>query len=223
MFVKKKTGVVARRSQTKEVPLARLVQELFHPVRKTVKNSSRRTKDLAKIAAGAIIAELLDKKKATHMYLSITDPPSQYSWRHSTKEMKEGMLGKAATNDISESTLGGMTRQLENYTTIHFSGAAAVNDTCQNKHFDTYHHFDERLRDAIMDMCIQDAQCTRELCNIALESQAKARHDREKLILDIAIDNSTEKYLEDSMYYRMYGTASCWKGNPGVVAKKLEA
>ena len=36
------------------------------------------------------------------------------------QKMKDTMLGKAATNDIAESTLGGTTRQIEEYTTIHF-------------------------------------------------------------------------------------------------------
>ena len=221
MFVHKKTGVVARKSGTREVPLARLMEELFYPTRKTVKSSSTRLKELAKVAAAAIIAELVNKKKATHHYLSATMPPSPYAWRHCSDKMKEAMLGKTATNDIAESTLGGTTKQLENFTTIHFSGAAAVNDSRRNKHFDTYHKFDERLADAVMHMCIRDAQSTRQQCNDALESQAKARHQREELLMDVAYDKATEKYLEDTMYYRLYKTSSCWKGNPNIVGKKL--
>lgn len=115
-------------------------------------------KELGKTIALAIISELLDPNKATRKYLHIIDPQltkkqrskkqqqkpqSIYSWEHCPQGMKDArMLGKAATNDIVESTLGGMTRQLQDYSTIHFSGAAAVNDTCRNNHFDTYHKLD---------------------------------------------------------------------------------
>ena len=242
IFSDKKTSIVARRSGTKEVPIFCLRRECFHPIRKTVKKSSTRLKDLAKTAALAIIAELLHKNKATRKYLWSDDidrqlkppskgkkktkkkpeTPSPYAWKHCTQQMKDAMLGKAATNDVAESTLGSTTRQIEDYPTIHFSGAAAVSDTRRNNHFNTYHESDERLKEALFLVCIEDADYNREQVNKALESQSTARHEREKLIMDVANAKATEKYLENMTYYRMYDTPSCWRGSPDVVTTELQ-
>ena len=63
MFKKKQMAVVARKSGTKVVHLARLRKILFSPKRTTLKKTKQRVKELAKTAADAILTELHDEKK----------------------------------------------------------------------------------------------------------------------------------------------------------------
>ena len=63
LFEKKQMAVIARKSGTKVVHLARLRRQLFRPTKKTERESTNRMVELAKIAADAILQELRDEKK----------------------------------------------------------------------------------------------------------------------------------------------------------------
>jgi hypothetical protein len=74
----------------------------------------------------ANITELLDQKKATYKYLSISE--SEFSYNYSTEERKQSMMGIRATNDEAESVLGGATANIQRYRCSSLSGAGAVGD-----------------------------------------------------------------------------------------------
>jgi hypothetical protein len=71
-FKKKQMQVVARQDGTKVVHFARLLKYLFDPKRDTDKDTNERVLELAAVAITAFIRELLDEKKATWKYLSIS-------------------------------------------------------------------------------------------------------------------------------------------------------
>ena len=86
--------------------------------------------ELAKVAAQGILDELHDEKKGTWKYLSVSG--SESSFQGCPKEAKEGLHGRDATNDRSESALGGTTHQLQKYGCIGIANAAAVSDAKTN-------------------------------------------------------------------------------------------
>ena len=72
-------------------------------------------------------------KKANWKYLSISGSP--VSFQGCPKKVKEGLHGREATNDRSESALGGTTHQLQKYGRIGISNAAAISDDKTNGYF----------------------------------------------------------------------------------------
>ena len=171
MFKKKQIAVVARKSGTKVVHLARLQKILFSPERTTLKKTNQRVKELAKTAANAILTELHGEKKATNKYLSSSG--SEYSWTYCSEDRKNALLGTTATNDQAKSTLGGATSQIQRYGRIVLSSAAAISDISLNgflnrqagskkvaKPQGIFHQFEDVLRDVIVEVAMQDAPAT---------------------------------------------------------------
>ncbi len=79
----------------------------------------------SKEATEALVRELLDEKKATYKYLSVSE--SEYSAAHNNFESRqETLLGVHATNDEAESVLGGITSNIRKYGRINLSSASAV-------------------------------------------------------------------------------------------------
>ena len=113
MFEQKKMSVINRTSATKVVHLDRLRQQLFLPLRKTERYASERTIKIAGVAVDAFIAELRDKKKATHKYLLRFK--KDYSYSYASAEKKQAFFGKKARNNEVESVFGGATAQLHRF------------------------------------------------------------------------------------------------------------
>jgi hypothetical protein len=86
IFKKKQMKVIARKDGSKVVHFARLLKYVFAPIRETDIKTTDMVYELAPIAVNAIITELLDEKKATFKYLSISG--TEYSFDHSTNERK---------------------------------------------------------------------------------------------------------------------------------------
>ncbi len=63
------------------------------------------------MAAQGILDKLHNENKVTWKYLSISG--SESSFQRCPKEVKEGLHGRDATNDRSESARGGTTHQLQ--------------------------------------------------------------------------------------------------------------
>ena len=74
----------------------------------------------------AMLADMLCKKKATHQYLSHYG--LGLSWKGCPESMKKALLGCKATNDYSESSLGGTTQEINKYGCINQHNAAAISD-----------------------------------------------------------------------------------------------
>ena len=233
MFERKKMSVINRKSATKVVHLSRLRRQLFRPVRKTERDASERTIELAGIAAEAFIAELRDENKATHKYLSRFK--KDYSYSYASAEKKQAFLGKKATNDEAESALGGATAQLQRFGRVSLSHAAAVSDLKRNAFFhrpsssksDTkspglFHQFHPALQEAILVASMQDAPERRKANNEALEQQAAARHAKEQLAKEKNLARATEEYIEGTYLIHMYHSDACVKGDPKLVTKMLK-
>ena len=119
-------SVVARKSGTKVMQFKEAVSHLFHPTRKTDKDTRKSVIKLAKVATNSLITELHDKNKATYKYLSISN--SDMCYKNCSEEMKKDFLGKKATNDEAESALGATTYEIQKGNHIGISNAAAVSD-----------------------------------------------------------------------------------------------
>ena len=146
--------------------------------------------DLASIAVTAFVGELLNEKKATWKYLSISG--SDYCWANSTDERKAALIGVTATNDEAERVLGGTTANIQQYGRINLSNAAAVSDVKQNKILSRssnkkqrrgmFHDIDEAIQKCIIAIAIEDAPHTRQQHIEELEQQATARRLKEEII-----------------------------------------
>ena len=66
---------------------------------------------LAGVGIVALIDELEDEKKATYKYLSVSG--TVFSFEHCPGDEKKAMLGKMASNDLSESSFDGVTAQVQ--------------------------------------------------------------------------------------------------------------
>ncbi len=126
LFQKKRMNVVASESGATVLQFAELRTELFSPSDSTNAGTNGRLIELARVAAQGILDELHDEKKATWKYLSVSE--STVSFLGCPKEVKEGLYGREATNDRSESALGGTTQQLQQYGRIGIANAAAISD-----------------------------------------------------------------------------------------------
>ena len=233
-FKRKQMAVISRKSGTKVVHYARIRKTLFSPARTTDKETDSRVKDLAKVAAEAILCELHDKRKVTYKYLSRSG--SEYSWNHPDNEhRKQSLLGCKATNDEAESALGGATSQLEKFGRIALNSAAAITDMRKNGFLHrpgrsknekrtrgTFHQIDGKLRRAIVMVAMKDAGATRERRCRELEIQAKARRENEELAKKKNMEKATDAYIEASYLIQTYNSDACLKGSPKVVDRLLK-
>ncbi|KAL7523561.1 hypothetical protein ACHAXR_000896, partial [Thalassiosira sp. AJA248-18] len=122
-FENEKNSYFASDSQTKAVPLKELRKELFHPTCQDNKDSTPMLEKLASVAAQAWINELLDPTKGTYQFLSESE--GEYSYEHSSEELKAALLGMVAVNDLAESSFAGVTAQVQVYGRIGMANAAA--------------------------------------------------------------------------------------------------
>jgi hypothetical protein len=72
LFKEKQMKVVARKDGTKVVHFARVRKEAFDPSRRSSKDTTKTVLKLVPVAVEALLKELLDEKKATYKYLSIS-------------------------------------------------------------------------------------------------------------------------------------------------------
>ena len=187
-FKKKQMQVIACQDGTKVVHFARLLKYLFDPKRLTDKETNERV--IEEVAGSAFICELLDQKKATWKYLSISG--SNYCWKNSTAERTAALIGVPATNDEAESVLGGTTANIQRYGRINLSSAAAISDVKRNKylarmtknkeHRGLFHDIDEAIQECIVSIAIEDAPRTRQQHIVELEQQATARRVKEEIM-----------------------------------------
>jgi hypothetical protein len=191
---------------------------------------------LARTAADAICCELLDEKKATYKYLSISG--SEYSWDYCGEEKKKALLGNTATNDEAESALGGATANIQRFGRIALSSAGAISDMKRNAFFQRctlstnsnpsvnpsglFHQFAHEIRHAIVVVAMKDAPATRLRNNEDLALQAKARREKEEMIKAKNMEKATEELIEAMYYYTMYSSAACWKDNVRIVDSELK-
>jgi hypothetical protein len=127
---------VASESGAKVLQFTELRKELFHPSDPTNAATDEWLVQLAKVAAQGILNKLHNEKTATWKYLSVSGSPHSYQGCPPT--VWNELLGHEATNDRSESALGGTTHQLQKYGRIGITNAAAVSDAKTNGYFSQF-------------------------------------------------------------------------------------
>ena len=210
-------------SKHKTIPYKNLIAELFDPQDDDNRESTSMLEDVALIGIEAIRTELLDKKKATYKYLSISG--SHFSYDHCPETTKTEMLGMMATNDHAESSFAGVTAQIQTYGRIGMHGAAAVSDMQRNKFLSgpttkkgiaknergLFHELPEELRLTGTIMAMEDAPKTREHNSNAIDAQRKMRDEREEIKKQKGLENASDVYIECLIYRTMWDSEACWK------------
>ena len=119
----------------KELPHDLLRKELFDPDDPSNIDTSYLMNEMGIVFATKIIQELRDKRKATHNHLSSLD--GTCSWNMCSDAQKRAGLVISATNNVAESSFGGLTEMLTSHSTIGLTAAGAMSMTRQNRDFTT--------------------------------------------------------------------------------------
>ena len=98
-------------SAPKAVPMNEIRRELFFPTDQDNKDSTPMLEELAAVASQAWITELTDKTKGTWQFMS--ESGGDYSFEHSSDELKKALHGVVAVNDLAESSFAGLTAQVQ--------------------------------------------------------------------------------------------------------------
>ena len=117
-------------SQTKAVPLKELFKELFSPNNLDNQDSTKMLEKITTIGTQALICELLEEKKATYKYLSISG--TEFLHENCTNDVKRAIIGQWASNDLAKSSFARVTAQVQCYGQIGMSNAAAVINVARN-------------------------------------------------------------------------------------------
>ncbi len=233
---KKKRRFISKSTGAKVLPVSKLREECFQPHNKTNKEVGERVIELAQVAATAILKELHDQKKATWKYLTISG--TNFSFTLCPDEVKERLLGCEATNDLSESALGGTTQQITKYGRINQTNAAAVSDMKRNSYLtrvtrkrkksDTttkrglFHEYSEGFRQCLVAVACEDAPETTKMNTKALERFREVKREKEELIKQQSLEKASEAMIDAVYYYQKYNSPACWKGDPSVVDTNLK-
>ena len=234
--LKKSTAVDCR---TEVLSGRSLRKELFSPERQENKDTDDLVKIMASIGAKAVLKELHDPKKHSWEHLDSQDGP--LSWKKVTDEMKKASLGKNAVNDVSERPFGGMTHQLESFTTLSGSNASAVaqaringdfnraeselrtkTKTKEDKHCKNGIAIDlpsELLQTAI-EFAMMKTKEVRKTDQEALTKQQEHRAEKIQALKLRGIENATQQLIDCFYYYDMYHSLRCWR-TPEVVDEML--
>jgi hypothetical protein len=213
---------------------AELRKELFHPIDPNPTNAStdEHLVHLAKVAAQAILDKLCNEKKATWKYLSISRSPLLY--QGCPPNVWNELLGREATNDRSDSALGGTMHQLQKYGRIGITNAAAISDAKTNGYFSRFssnsnkmkgmfHQFPQRICECLLTVAIEDAPQTVSVNREELDNQREAKRKKKEMIEKKSLAKAEETLIEASYYWEMYflmhvGRANkvllqkCWQG-----------
>ena len=95
------------------VQFAHVRSQLFQPSHIADRKTTSQVIASATTVAEALHTELLDQKKATWKYLSVSE--SVHCYNKCPESTKIKMLGKKVTDDESESRLGSVTSQIQQY------------------------------------------------------------------------------------------------------------
>ena len=90
--------------------------------------------DLGVVVATRWVQELMEPKKATYPLMS--ESGADYSWDGFSDDLKEALLEFMAVNDLVESSLAGVTAQLQVFTRIGMISADAISDIARNGFLD---------------------------------------------------------------------------------------
>ena len=121
IFETKKSSTVSKEKVLSDNSLR---SELFRPTREENEKTSSLVEEMAVVAAECVLKEMHDRQKHTWEHLDSQDGP--LSWKNVTPAMHEAGKGKVGVNDVSERPFGGMTQQMESFTTLYGMNATGV-------------------------------------------------------------------------------------------------
>ena len=151
------------------MPLKKLIKELFTLPDSDKQNSTNVLEKLNVIGIQELLDDLEEEKKATYKYLSIS--VSEFLWEHYPPDVKKAMLGKMASNNLSEISFKVVTAQVKYYARIDMCRASAVSDTVNNGFLDCttskkqmegnqqrlFHRLTDELQITIVMVAMEDA------------------------------------------------------------------
>ena len=225
-----KTQKLVGSSILSEVPYSELRKELFSPTRKENIDSSEYAEELGSVFAKAMLKELRDPTKATSKYLSSLD--GSYSWKNTSPEVHKSLMGKMATNDVSEKNFATGTHELQVYGTINLDRAMAIGvSKCNNdvgrklnigkktKESTTdglLHQLPPRMQTSLIITCMKDSLSTKQYNSDALWEQRKARKLKDELAKEKSLEKASEEHVEAYYYHKMYHFPACWRSEEEV-------
>lgn len=229
MFEEKTSNYVVKR-EDKALPYKMLLEELFSPTDSDNKDSTPVLEEVAKIGVAALQRELEDKKKATFKYLSLSG--SEFSWEHCPEQTKKDMLGMWATNDLAESSFGGVTLQVQCFGRIGLCNAAAISDMRMNSFLSRpttskemesdkrglVHGLPEELKITLLMVAMEDAPATRQSNRDALSKQREMKKKKKELAQQKELADKGDQYISSLIYHAMWGTEACWTTEKQITA-----
>ena len=167
---------------------------------------------------------IVDHTKGTFRFLSESE--GEYSYEHSSAELKKALLGMTAVNDLAESLFAGVTAQVQVYGRIGVANAAAISDMARNglMHRPTtaeemrsttghglFHGLPEKLQiTAVMTAMEHQALATRESNNHAMELQRETKRMQDQLVKKEGLEKAHGEYIECLVYHRMFNSDRLW-------------
>lgn len=139
--------------------------------------------------------------------------------------------GKYAVNDPAESSMAGMTREIECFGRIAIPSAAGVGQARFNGDLwreiidkksmkavkkkssrdGIFHSLSKEMSDSLLTMSLEDMKEVRKKDGEALAAQRKAKRRKEELAKAASMEKGQEAFIDALYYHEMYGSAACWK------------
>jgi len=180
---------------------------------------------MAVVAAECVLKELHDEKKHTWEHLDSQD--GRLAWKNITPEMHEAGKGKSGVNDASERPFGGMTHQMENFTTLNGMNATAVPQARINGDFyrvetersktkkadadesqpiknGSVIQLDPRLLQSMIELALKKTKQVREKEQQALTKQQEVRAAKLERMKAAGYEKATQLLIDCLYYHDMY-------------------
>ena len=145
--------------------------------------------------------------------------------------------GCHATNDQSESTLGGTNRGIELGGMINIPWATAQSDVSRNGFWSrpittkrgkknnvreakgTFHQFCDEIQDCLIDVGVEDSHEQDTRNDQELGDQQRSKRDKEKIMEEKGLKKAQKKLINAIYCYQMHFTSACVKDDPKFVTK----
>ena len=150
-----------------------------------------------------------------------------HSWASSTDDEKDAGLCKSAVNDASESTFGGFTRQIQNFSRISITSAGAIEQARRNRVFSRgydgcvdqretdktlglFHQLPHEMKTSLLKVAMQDSKTMRKMDSEAINKQREVKAKKDEIKKQKKLDNATKEHINALCYYEIYKSPACW-------------
>jgi hypothetical protein len=157
------------------------------------------------------------------------------SYQGCPPNVQNELHGREATNDRSETALGGTKHQLQKYGRIGIGNAASVSNAKTNGYLrkfsnnnnmtkGMFHQFEQKMRECLLTLLIEYAPAPGVISVIREEldnKQREAKRTKEEMIETKSLEKSQESLVEALYYWEMYHSDVCLKGKQSIVQKNI--